>query len=126
MGAGEITSPAPTPNQHRDKILSELLALEQRDAVDRKQVDHQDNVDFPLAGLKVLDLCIILAGPTCGRSLAELGADVIKIDDPSRGGVLYHHDINRGKRSILIDLKTPGGLEVFWQLVDDADVIVQN
>lgn len=123
---GEITSPAPTPNQHRDKILSELLALEQRDAVDRKQVDHQDNVDFPLAGLKVLDLCIILAGPTCGRSLAELGADVIKIDDPSRGGVLYHHDINRGKRSILIDLKTPGGLEVFWQLVDDADVIVQN
>ena len=123
---GEITSPAPTPNQHRDKILTELLALEQRDAVDRKQVDHQVNVDFPLAGLKVLDLCIILAGPTCGRSLAELGADVIKIDDPSRGGVLYHHDINRGKRSILIDLKTPGGLDVFWQLVDDADVIVQN
>ena len=123
---GEITSPAPTPNQHRDKILTELLALEQRDAVDRKQVDHQVNVDFPLAGLKVLDLCIILAGPTCGRSLAELGADVIKIDDPSRGSVLYHHDINRGKRSILIDLKTPGGLDVFWQLVDDADVIVQN
>ena len=123
---GEITSPAPTPNQHREKILTELLALEQREAVDRKQVDYQDNVDFPLAGIKVLDLCIILAGPTCGRSLAELGADVIKIDDPGRGGVLYHHDINRGKRSILIDLKTPAGLEVFWQLVDDADVIVQN
>ncbi len=123
---GEITSPAPTPNQHRDQILGELLALEQHDAVDRKQVDYQDNVDFPLAGIKVLDLCIILAGPTCGRSLAELGADVIKIDDPGRGGVLYHHDINRGKRSILIDLKTPAGLEVFWQLVDDADVIVQN
>ena len=123
---GEITSPAPTPNQHREKILTELLALEQREAVDRKQVDYQDNVDFPLAGIKVLDLCIILAGPTCGRSLAELGADVIKIDDPGRGGVLYHHDINRGKRSILIDLKTPGGLDVFWQLVDDADVIVQN
>ena len=129
---GGIIAPAPLPNQHRDQILSELLALElereqeQGDAVDKNPVDHQDNVGFPLAGLKVLDLCIILAGPTCGRSLAELGADVIKIDDPSRGGVLYHHDINRGKRSILIDLKKPDGLEVFWQLVNDADVIVQN
>ncbi len=80
-----------------------------------------------LAGVKVLDLCIILAGPTCGRTLAEFGADVIKIDAPDReGGVAFHQDVNRGKRSILLDLKSDEGKEVFWKLVDWADVVVQN
>lgn len=53
----------------------------------------------------MLGLCIILAGPTLGRTLAEFGADVIKIDNPGRGGpVARHNDINRRKRSILLDL----------------------
>ncbi|MCX6022323.1 MAG: CoA transferase, partial [Chloroflexi bacterium] len=80
-----------------------------------------------LDGVRVLDLCIILAGPTCGRTLAEFGADVIKIDDPNReGGIVFHNDINRAKRSLLLDLKTADGLATFWKLVDTADVIVQN
>jgi crotonobetainyl-CoA:carnitine CoA-transferase CaiB-like acyl-CoA transferase len=80
-----------------------------------------------LHGVRVLDLCIILAGPTCGRTLAEFGADVIKIDDPNReGGVAFHQDVNRGKRSILLDLKTEAGRDVFWRLLEDADVVVQN
>ena len=79
-----------------------------------------------LAGVKVLDLCIVLAGPTCGRTMAEFGADVIKIDSPHRKTVLRHNDINRGKRSVLIDLKTKEGLEIFWKLVDWADVVLQN
>ncbi|HLZ68511.1 MAG TPA: CoA transferase [Dehalococcoidia bacterium] len=80
-----------------------------------------------LQGVKVLDLCIILAGPTCGRTLAEFGADVIKIDAPEReGGVAFHQDVNRGKRSILLDLKSNEGREVFWTLVDEAEVVVQN
>lgn len=80
-----------------------------------------------LRGVKVLDLCIILAGPTCGRTLAEFGAEVIKIDDPHReGGVAFHQDVNRAKRSILLDLKSEAGRDVFWSLVDGADVIVQN
>lgn len=80
-----------------------------------------------LAGLKVLDLCIILAGPTCGRTLAEFGADVIKVDAPQReGGIAFHTDVNRGKRSILLDLKSEEGREIFWKLVDWADVVVQN
>lgn len=80
-----------------------------------------------LDGVKVLDLCIILAGPTCGRTLAEFGADVIKIDDPHReGGIAFHMDVNRGKRSILLDLKTEEGKEIFWKLLDQADVVVQN
>jgi crotonobetainyl-CoA:carnitine CoA-transferase CaiB-like acyl-CoA transferase len=79
-----------------------------------------------LHGLKVVDLCIVLAGPTCGRTLAEFGADVIKIDSPHTKTVLRHNDINRGKRSILIDLKKKEGLEIFWKLVDQADVVLQN
>ena len=89
-----------------------------------------------LDGVKVLDLCIVLAGPTCGRTLAEFGADVIKIDAPGRDadsaagagavGQTFNLDINRGKRSIVLDLKTPEGLEVFWKLVADADVVVEN
>ncbi len=80
-----------------------------------------------LEGIKVLDLCIILAGPTCGRTLAEFGADVIKIDNPDReGGIGFHHDVNRGKRSLLLDLKRQEGRDVFWRLVEDADVVVQN
>jgi crotonobetainyl-CoA:carnitine CoA-transferase CaiB-like acyl-CoA transferase len=80
----------------------------------------------PFEGIRVLDLCIVLAGPVCARTLAEMGADVIKIDDPRRERNSYHLDINRGKRSILLDLRTEGGMSVFWQLVDAADVIVQN
>jgi len=119
---GEIRHPAPLPDQHREEILVGL----NDHVAQRIDFSASETSDYPLQGLKVLDLCIILAGPTCGRSLAELGADVIKIDDPSRGEVLYHHDINRGKRSILLDLKTKEGLDVFWELVDSADVIVQN
>ena len=80
----------------------------------------------PFEGVRVLDLCIVLAGPVCARTLAEYGADVIKIDSPRRERNMYHLDINRGKRSIFLDLRTPEGLAVFWQLVDTADVIVQN
>ena len=80
-----------------------------------------------LDGVKVLDLCIILAGPTCGRTLAEYGADVIKIDNPSRGStVSSHNEVNRAKRSILLDLKTEEGLNIFWRLLEDADVVAQN
>ena len=80
-----------------------------------------------LAGVRVLDLCIILAGPTLGRTLAEFGADVIKIDNPQRGGsVSSHNDVNRGKRSLLLDLKTEAGRDVFWRLLEGADVVAQN
>ena len=80
-----------------------------------------------LEGVRILDLCIVLAGPTCGRALAEFGADVITIDDPRRPTQpIWTVDVNRGKRSIVLDLKTPEGLEVFWELVDTADVIVQS
>ena len=88
--------------------------------------ERTDKPRLPFEGVRVLDLCIVLAGPVCARTLAEYGADVIKIDNPRRERNMYHLDINRGKRSIFLDVRTPEGLEVFWQLVDTADVVVQN
>jgi crotonobetainyl-CoA:carnitine CoA-transferase CaiB-like acyl-CoA transferase len=62
-----------------------------------------------------------------GRTLAESGADVIKIDNPKRGSTIArHNDINRGKRSILLDLKSAEGRNVFWRMLETADVVAQN
>lgn len=91
-----------------------------------------------LRGVKVLDLCIVLAGPTAARTLGEYGADVIKIDGPPRPSVIgpgggdpqvgaaFNIEVNRGKRSIVLDLTTQEGLDIFWMLVDEADVVVEN
>jgi crotonobetainyl-CoA:carnitine CoA-transferase CaiB-like acyl-CoA transferase len=86
-----------------------------------------------LEGFRVVDLTQVLAGPTAGRTLAEFGAEVVKINNPSEEGAgyrwqvhRYHTDVNRGKRSILLDLKTPGGREVAGRLIDRADVVLQN
>jgi crotonobetainyl-CoA:carnitine CoA-transferase CaiB-like acyl-CoA transferase len=86
-----------------------------------------------LAGLRVLDLTQVLAGPTAGRTLAEFGADVIKVNNPHEEGAgihfsrhRYHTDVNRGKRSILLDLKTAHGQSLLRDLVERADVLLQN
>ncbi|MCL0029264.1 CoA transferase [Dehalococcoidia bacterium] len=80
-----------------------------------------------LNGIRVLDMCIILAGPTCGRTLAEYGAEVIKIDPEHRKPALTPWlDVGRGKRSICLDVTKPGGLEIFDRLSDTADVVLQG
>ena len=120
---GEVRHAAPAPDQHREEILAEVAS--QRPANPPPSIDQ--TMRSVLDGVKVLDLCIILAGPTCGRTLAEYGADVIKIDNPRRGStVSCHNEVNRAKRSILLDLKTEEGKEVFWRLLEDADVVAQN
>ena len=86
-----------------------------------------------LDGIKVIDLSQVLAGPVGGRTLAEFGADVVKINPPDEQGAgiqfsvhRYHTDVNRAKRTMLLDLKQPAGLDVFWRLLDDADVVLHN
>ena len=121
---GAVRLPRAKPDTHRAQILSELAA---RPSAPSSGGDVLHSVlHSALQGVKVVDLCIVLAGPTCGRTLAEFGADVIKIDSPHRKTVLRHNDINRAKRSILIDLKTKEGLAIFWKLADQADVVLQN
>ena len=113
---------APTLGEHTESALAEIRA-----APPGQRFESHEDILSALQGVRVLDLCIVLAGPTCGRTLGEFGADVIKIDDPNRpydyGGNL---DVNRGKRSIQIDLKREQGREVFWKLLETADVVVEN
>lgn len=120
---GAVRRAAPRPDQHRAEILQELETRPHP----APPAGMLSTLRAALDGVRVLDLCIILAGPTCGRTLAEFGADVIKIDNPGRGGyVQSHNDVNRGKRSILLDLKSAAGRDIFWRLVDTADVVAQN
>ena len=124
MGAtpGEIRSPRRALDADRDDILAEL-----RTTAPSAIRAPGERLSQALEGMTALDLCIILAGPTCGRTLAEFGADVVKIDNPSReNGIMLHEDINRGKRSVLLDLKREAGRQLFMELAADVDVVVQN
>ena len=119
---GRVRAPRPLPDADRAAILKDLQQGRSMPAPSATGAELR----AALQGVRVLDLCIILAGPTCGRTLAEFGADVIKIDSPHRNPLSSHNDINRGKRSVLLDLKTKEGLDIFMKLVDKADVILQN
>ena len=121
---GAIQFRAPTLGEHTDEILAELKKETSTPATPKS---GSESIMHALEGLRVLDLCIVLAGPTCGRTLGEFGADVIKIDDPSRPyNIPGNTDVNRGKRSIQINLKTPEGLAVFYKLLETADIVVEN
>lgn len=99
----------------------------------------------PLHGIRVVELARILAGPWAGQLLADLGADVIKVENPDGGddtrkwgppfvkgkdgedlSAAYYHSANRGKRSVAIDFSTPEGTEKLKQLVASADVLIEN
>jgi alpha-methylacyl-CoA racemase len=92
----------------------------------------------PLAGIRVLDLTRLLPGPVATLHLADLGADVIKIEDPQVGDYArtmgkgegddsaYFRMINRNKRGLRLDLKQPEGVEIFMALLQDADVVVES
>lgn len=96
----------------------------------------------PLSGLRVIELARILAGPWAGQVLADLGADVIKVESPEgddtrrwgppfieRAGekaAAYFHACNRGKRSIVVDIKTTEGQETVRRLAASADVLIEN
>lgn len=99
----------------------------------------------PLHGVRVIELARILAGPWAGQLLADLGADVIKVENPDGGddtrkwgppfvtghdgenlSAAYYHSCNRGKRSIALDFSTPEGAEIVRKLVAGADVLIEN
>jgi crotonobetainyl-CoA:carnitine CoA-transferase CaiB-like acyl-CoA transferase len=94
-------------------------------SVDDATAPTVDNAGSALEGIRVLDLTQVLAGPTSGRLLAEFGADVIKINGPQRR-IGSHGYLNRGKRSILLDVESSDGQKAFWKLIEQADVVIQN
>jgi formyl-CoA transferase len=92
----------------------------------------------PLLGVRVLEVGNFMAGPFCGMQLADLGADVIKVETPDGGDMVRlsapfvngqssnFMRINRNKRSVALDLKDPRGKDVFQRLAETADVVVEN
>jgi crotonobetainyl-CoA:carnitine CoA-transferase CaiB-like acyl-CoA transferase len=86
----------------------------------------------PLAHIKVLDLTIARAGPTCVRVLADHGAQVTQVLRPEQGGIdasfpgFDRENLHRNKRSVAINLQTDAGRAVFYRMVKDADVVVEN
>src|SRR5690606_23869964 len=103
------------------------------------------HMNRPLAGVKVVELARILAGPWAGQLLADLGAEVVKVERPGSGddtrqwgppfitgpdgenlGAAYFHACNRGKKSVAIDFETEAGQQQVRALGADADVLIEN
>ncbi len=85
----------------------------------------------PLTGIRVLDLTRLLPGPMCSLHLADMGADVIKVEDTRKGDSAramgsLHASVNRNKRSLTVDLKQDAGREIFLRLAATADVIIEG
>src|SRR5215469_15746204 len=103
--------------------------------------DARQDLPGPLAGIRVLEATTSWAGPMCGCVLADLGADVIKVEDPAgevgrrippflpgatRPISFLQATVNRNKRSLTLDLRTPQGREIFLKLTRQADIVLQN
>lgn len=93
---------------------------------------------LPLEGVRVIELCNVAAGPFCGLLLADMGADLIKVENPKGGDTLRSWppmsegfsenfaSLNRNKRSVTLDLKDPNDLAKFKSLLQDTDVLIEN
>ena len=100
-------------------------------------------MNYPLKGIRVLELARVLAGPWVGQTLSDLGADVIKVESPNgdetrkwgppfiegKNGALdsaYFHSCNRGKRSMVLDFKRKQDLQILNKLILKSDIIIEN
>src|SRR5690625_1505575 len=93
---------------------------------------------LPLQSIRVLDLTRLLPGPYCTMLLADFGAEVIKVEDPKMGDYARYYDpkldensalfhlLNRNKKSVCLDLKSPEGKDNFLKMVEKADVVVES
>ena len=93
----------------------------------------------PLAGIRILDFTSVVSGPMCTQALGDLGADVVKLESPGGDQTRYsgapfkeplfsamHTQMNRNKRSLVVDLKTDVGRELIFEIIGEFDVLVEN
>ncbi len=122
--------PAPAPGEHNGEIDNLVKRNVARPVIDTIVTSDAK----PLAGVRVLDLTRVWAGPLCARILADLGADVVRIERPqppemaagpyaASGGL---RELYRNRRSLAIDLDTEAGRDVVRRMVKDADIVVEN
>ena len=134
---GNKRAPLPGPEIKRapKKSIEKTTTHEKLETAEQKQVADGRR---PLDGIRVLDLSRLLPGPYASHILASFGADVIKIEKPGEGDYMREYlpqaqgfnatflTINRGKRSIALDLRKPAGKEVFRALVQRSDVVLDG
>src|SRR5438128_10804194 len=92
----------------------------------------------PLAGIRVIDFTRVLAGPFCSMSLGDMGAEVIKVEEPGKGDdtrgwppfaggeATYFMSVNRNKKSLTLNMKAPEGQELLKRLAKKSDVLLEN
>ena len=128
-----IQRPSPMFGEHQDEVMAELKAWKPSEA----PATLPGGGGLAMAGLKVVDFSQGISGPLAGMQFGDLGADVIKVEPPEgdwmrqtppfKGGEgALHLHLNRNKRSIAVDLKTPEGLALAKQLVSKADVVIEG
>jgi crotonobetainyl-CoA:carnitine CoA-transferase CaiB-like acyl-CoA transferase len=121
---GRSAGPCAEPGEHTAAVLAEAATA--RPAPARPA---SGSLTSPLAGIRVIDVGLGVAGPFAARLLADLGADVVKVHAPHDtwwAGTHMGLATNRGKRSVALDLHDPRGLAVLHRLLDGADVLVSN
>ncbi|MBV9322510.1 MAG: CoA transferase [Chloroflexi bacterium] len=145
-----VIQPRHLPDADRAAVTAQLATLEGSAKAFRKTQEIDEHTspstvpvmsNGPLAGIRVLDLTQVVAGPCTGRILVEYGADVIKINDPhpesltaavslsgrpTDPGNQQHEHLNRGKQTLLLDLHAPEAREVMDRLLERTDVLMQN
>jgi len=131
-GAPAVRDSTPHDQSIVDSIDAALADSDATESAANGAAEPDGAGQLPLAGLRVLDMSRILAAPTTAKLLGQLGADVIKVDEEPESFLsaspmpFAHEHLDRGKRTIVLDLKEPKDFEVFKRLAADADVVVQN
>ena len=123
---GAVRGAAPRRGQHTDVVRDEADTITTPEAI---TVESAAVFAGPLAGIRVLDFGLAVAGPWGGELLAQLGAEVIKIDPPKQNMWLSTNmamKVNRSKRHVSLDVKTTEGLDVAYELVRQCDVVLMN
>jgi crotonobetainyl-CoA:carnitine CoA-transferase CaiB-like acyl-CoA transferase len=126
---GQITGPAPTAGQHTEEVRDLAAGTATASAASPGALTAPTQLSSPLEGVRVLDLGLGVAGPFTGRALADLGAEVIKVNtlyDGYWNGTHMGLGTNRGKRSIALNLKDPAARKAFERLLATADVLTLN